>query len=122
MVDCLMLEFENEIGIDLNHILPDGSGRVAMGLFYTGWALVSGTFIGVGFFQDSTFLMVTHIATGSLFLLALCFFLAVNLVTGGKPGCALTVLQNAVAMVLGLLAILTFFFGYGVEMIRSWST
>jgi hypothetical protein len=117
-----MFEFKDEIGIDLDHILPIGGGRVAMGLLYTSWAMVSVTFIGVGAFQDSTFLLATYVATGSLFLLALLLFIAINLMTGGKPGCVLTVLQNVVAMVLGLLAILTFFFGHGVEIIRRWIT
>ena len=101
--------------IDFHDILPRGSGRLATAFLYIVWAVVSIAFIGSGFFQNSTLAMTIHIAAGSLFLLALLFFIAVNVMTAGKPGCVLLAVQNGVAMVLAFLGVLLFIFGLSLE-------
>jgi hypothetical protein len=113
----IMLDFDIEI--DFSHMLPSGNARVATAFLYAGWGTVAVVFIVSGFFQSSLFLRTIHIATGSLFLLALLLFIAMNVMTAGKPGCVLLVVQNVVAMVLGLLATLLFMFGHTVEMLLN---
>lgn len=109
-----MFDFD-DIDIDLGNLLPRGNGRIFSAFFYGVWAIVSTVFIVSGFFQASTLLMAIHIGAGVLFLLALLFFMAVNMMTGGKPTFVWHFAQNGVAAALGMLAVLLFMFGHVVE-------
>lgn len=111
-----MLDIDDiDIGLELTDLLPRGSSRVAMAFVYIIWAVISIAIFVTGFFQDSTLLTAIHIVTGSLFLLAMLVFLCINVMTSGKPGCILLIVQNAIAAVLGLTAVVVFMFGHFLD-------